>query len=197
MKTLMTAMCALLMFFSPAFAQSESIRQDLNATLKQVTDLLASSDQIVARLRETAKRGPAEAQHDLADAATALGRLADRLQDQGDIMGELRAIERAAQAHRDRVAALPKGTISEAARSAVLPKWNAILQEAENARAKIATVRDKILGALTELRTRQIDLSEEILVGSYGEALKSLNHWLDDVQRLMEKLRRSIGAPGV
>jgi hypothetical protein len=148
-------------------------------------------------LRDTAKKGPVEAQLEATKAGTALGQLADRLQDEGDIMSQLRAIKNAAQVHRDRVQALAKGTISETDRTAVLTKWTALLQQADRAQAKVMTMRDKLLGALTELRERQVGISEELLVGSYEDAVKSLNQWLDELEKLINDLRASIGVSGV
>jgi hypothetical protein len=59
------------------------------------------------------------------------------------------------------------------------------------------TMRDKLLGALTELRERQVGISEELLVGSYEDAVKSLNQWLDELEKLINDLRASIGVSGV
>jgi hypothetical protein len=182
----------------PVFAQSgDPIQQDLAGVLKALSEQLTHADQLVARLRDTAKKGPVEAQLEVTKAGTALGQLADRLQDEGDIMSQLRAIKNAAQVHRDRVQALAKGTISEADRTAVLAKWTALLQQADRAQAKVMTMRDKLLGALTELRERQVGVSEELLVGSYEDAVKSLNQWLDELEKLINDLRASIGTPGV
>jgi hypothetical protein len=125
-----------------------------------------------------------------------LGQLADRLQDEGDIMSQLRAVKNAAGVHRDRVQTIPKGNISEGDRTAVLAKWNSILQQADRAQAKVLTMRDKLLGAITELRVRQIGVSELLLAGSYEDAVKSLNAWLNELEKLINDLRVSIG-PGV
>ena len=175
LKSVIVAMAFLVSLISPAFAQSgDPIQQDLAEVLKSLGEQLTRADQLVVRLRDTAKKGPVEAQLEVTKAATTLGQLADRLQDEGDIMSQLRAIKNAAQVHRDRVQALAKGTISEADRTAVLTKWNALLQQADRARAKVLTMRDKLLGAITELRVRQIGISEELLAGSYEDAVKSL-----------------------
>jgi hypothetical protein len=123
--------------------------------------------------------------------------LADRLQDEGDILSQLRAVKNAAAVHRDRVQDIPKGNISEADRTAVLAKWNAILQQADRAQAKVLNMRDKLLGAITELRVRQVGISEQLLAGSYEDAVKSLNQWLDELEKLINDLRASITAPGV
>ncbi len=182
---------------SPAFAESDPIQQDLAGVLKALSDQITRADQLVARLRDTAKKGPVEAQVEVTKAATALGQLADRLQDEGDIMSQLRAIKNAAQVHRDRVQAISKGNISEADRTAVLAKWNALLQQADRAQAKILNMRDKLLGAITELRVRQVGISEQLLAGSYEDAVRSLNQWLDELEKLINDLRASIGVPGV
>jgi molybdopterin converting factor small subunit len=181
----------------PAFAEADPIQQDLAGVLKALGEQLTRADQLVAQLRDTAKKGPVEAQLEITKAGTALGQLADRLQDEGDIMSRLRAIKNAAQVHRDRVQALAKGMISEADRTAVLTKWNALLQQADGAQAKVMTMRDKLLGALTELQERQVGISEELLVGSYEYAVKSLNQWLDELEKLINDLRASIGVSGV
>ena len=197
MKSVIAAMGFLVSLISPAFAQSDPIQQDLAEVLKALSEQLIRADQLVARLRDTAKKGPVEAQLEVTKAATTLGQLADRLQDEGDIMSQLRAIKNAAQVHRDRVQALAKGTISEADRTAVLTKWNALLQQTDRAKAKVMTMRDKLLGAITELRVRQVGISEELLAGSYEDAVKSLNQWLDELEKLINDLRASIGVPGV
>ena len=180
----------------PVFAQ-ETTQQDLAGVLKSLSQQLSRADQLVVQLRDTAKKGPVEAQLEVTKAGTELAQLADRLQDNGDIMSELRAVKKAAQVHRERVQALAKGTISEADRTAVLTKWNALLQEADRAQAKVMTMRDRLLGALSELRERQVGISEELLVGSYQDAVKSLNQWLDELEKLIKDLRVSIGVSGV
>jgi len=172
LKSVIVAIGFLVSLISPVFAQSDPIQQDLAGVLKSLGEQLTRADQLVVRLRDTA--GPVEAQLEVTKAATVLGQLADRLQDEGDIMSQLRAIKNAAQVHCDRVQALAKGTISEADRTAVLTKWNALLQQADRARAKVLTMRDKLLGAITELRVRQVGISEELLAGSYEDAVKSL-----------------------
>jgi len=197
LKSVIVAMAFLVSLISPVFAQSDPIQQDLAGVLKSRGEQLTRADQLVVRLRDTAKKGPVEAQLEVTKAATALGQLADRLQDEGDIMSQLRAIKNAAQVHRDRVEALAKGTISEADRTAVLTKWNALLQQADRAKAKVLTMRDKLLGAITELRVRQVGISEELLAGSYEDAVKSLNQWLDELEKLINDLRASISVPGV
>ena len=150
-----------------------------------------------SRLRDTAKKGPIEAQLEITKAATSLGQLADRLGDQGDILSQLRAVRNTAQVHRDRVQAIPKSGIAEGDRTAVLTKWNSILQQADRAQAKVLTMRDKLLGAITELRVRQVGISEELLAGSYEDAVRSLNQWLDELEKLINDLRASTTAPGV
>ena len=198
MKSVIAAIGFLVSLISPAFAQSgDPIQQDLAGVLKSLGEQLTRADQLVVRLRDTAKKGPVEAQLEVTKAATTLGQLADRLQDEGDIMSQLRAIKNAAQIHRDRVQAIPKGNISEGDRTAVLTKWNALLQQADRAKAKVMTMRDKLLGAITELRVRQVGISEELLAGSYEDAVKSLNQWLDELERLINDLRTSISVPGV
>jgi len=197
LKSVIVAMAFLVSLISPVFAQSDPIQQDLAGVLKSLGEQLTRADQLVVRLRDTAKKGPVEAQLEVTKAATALGQLADRLQDEGDIMSQLRAIKNAAQVHRDRVQALAKGTISEADRTAVLTKWNALLQQTDRAKAKVMTMRDKLLGAITELRVRQVGISEELLAGSYEDAVKSLNQWLDELEKLINDLRASISVPGV
>ena len=198
MKSVIAAVGFLVSLISPAFAQSgDPIQQDLAGVLKSLGEQLTRADQLVVRLRDTAKKGPVEAQLEVTKAATVLGQLADRLQDEGDIMSQLRAIKNAAQVHCDRVQALAKGTISEADRTAVLTKWNALLQQADRAKAKVMTMRDKLLGAITELRVRQVGISEELLAGSYEDAVKSLNQWLDELEKLINDLRASISVPGV
>ncbi len=166
MKSVIVAMGFLVSLISPVFAQSDPIQQDLSGVLKALSEQLTHADQLVARLRDTAKKGPVEAQLEVTKAATVLGQLADRLQDEGDIMSQLRAIKNAAQVHRDRVQAIPKGNISEGDRTAVLTKWNALLQQADRAQAKVLTMRDKLLGAITELRVRQVGISDTLLHGS-------------------------------
>ena len=198
MKSVIAAIGFLVSLISPAFAQSgDPIQQDLAGVLKSLGEQLTRADQLVVRLRDTVKKGPVEAQLEVTKAATALGQLADRLQDEGDIISQLRAIKNAAQVHRDRVQALAKGTISGADRTAVLTKWNALLQQADRAKAKVLTMRDKLLGAITELRVRQVGISEELLAGSYEDAVKSLNQWLDELEKLINDLRASISVPGV
>ena len=152
---------------------------------------------MVVHLRDTAKKGPVEAQLEVAKTAQSLGQLADRLQDEGDILSQLRAVKNAATVHRDRVQDIPKGNISEADRTVVLAKWNSILQQADRAQAKVLNMRDKLLGAITELRVRQVGISEQLLAGSYEDAVKSLNQWLDELEKLINDLRTSITAPGV
>ena len=197
MISVIVAMAFLVSLTSPVFAQSDPIQQDLAGVLKSLGEQLTRADQLVVRLRYTAKKGPVEAQLEVTKAATTLGQLADRLQDEGDIMSQLRAIKNAAQIHRDRVQALAKGTISEADRTAVLTKWNALLQQTDRAKAKVMTMRDKLLGAITELRVRQVGISEELLAGSYEDAVKSLNQWLDELEKLINDMRASISVPGV
>ena len=197
LKSVIAAIGFLVSLISPVFAQSDPIQQDLAGVLKSLGEQLTRADQLVVRLRDTAKKGPVEAQLEVTKAATALGQLADRLQDEGDIMSQLRAIKNAARVHRDRVQALAKGTISEADRTAVLTKWNALLQQTDRAKAKVMTMRDKLLGAITELRVRQVGISEELLAGSYEDAVKSLNQWLDELEKLINDLRASISVPGV
>jgi uncharacterized protein (DUF885 family) len=198
LKSLIVTIGFLASLISPVFAQSgDPIQQDLAGVLKALSEQLTRADQLVVRLRDTAKKGPVEAQLEVTKAATTLGQLADRLQDEGDIMSQLRAIKNAAQVHRDRVQAIPKGNISEADRTAVLTKWNALLQQADRAQAKVLTMRDKLLGAITELRVRQVGISEELLAGSYEDAVKSLNQWLDELEKLINDLRASISVPGV
>jgi hypothetical protein len=187
----------LLTLISPAFGQSPSIQQQLSTTLKALSAELARADQVVAQAREVTKKRPAEAQLEITKLATVLGQLADRLQDQGDVMGTLRALASAAQVNRDRVAHLPKGTISEVDRSNVLRRWTAILQQVDAGEARVKAIREKILGAISELRIRQVGLSEEILAGSYESAIKALNHWLNELQQTIDHLRASIGTPGV
>jgi hypothetical protein len=99
--------------------------------------------------------------------------------------------------HRDRVQAISNGSIAEGDRTAVLAKWNSILQQADRARAKVLTMRDKLLEAITDLRVRQVGISEELLAGSYEGAVKSLNQWLDELEKLINDLRASTTAAGV
>ena len=197
MKSIIVALGFLASLTSSVFAQSNAIQQDLAAVLKALGEQITQADQLVAQLRETAKKGPVEAQLEITKAAASLGQLADRLQDEGDILSQLRAVKNAAQVHRDRVQAIPNGGISEADRTAVLAKWNSILQQADRAQAKVLTMRDKLLGAITELRVRQVGISEELLAGSYEDAVKSLNQWLDDLEKLINDLRASISVAGV
>ncbi len=186
----------LILTAAPAFAQTDPVQQDLAGVLKALSDQITRADELVVKLRDTSKRGPVEAQLEVAKTAKSLGQLADRLQDQGDILSELRAVKNAATAHRDRVQGIPNGQISEGDRSVVIAKWNSVLQQADRAQAKVLTMRDKLLGAITELRVRQVGISEELLAGSYEDAVRSLNQWLDDLDKLVNDMRVSIG-PGV
>jgi uncharacterized coiled-coil protein SlyX len=197
MKSPLAAIGLLLMFFSPAFAQSPSIQQQLAATLKALSAQLAQADTVVAGMHDARKKGSVEAQLEVTKVATALGELADRLQDQGDVMGELQEFRAAAQANQGRVAHLEKGTISEVDRTNVLRTWTKILEQVDAAQVRVKTIRDKILAAITELRRRQVGLSEEILAGSYEDAIKSLNEWLGDLQKTIDQLRASVAVPGV
>jgi uncharacterized protein (DUF885 family) len=181
---------------SPALAQTDPAQQDLASVLKALSEQITKADQVVARLRDTAKKGPVEAQLEITKAATFLGQLADRLGDQGDILSQLRAVKNTAQVHRNRVQAIPKGEIGEGDRTAVLNKWNSILQQVDRAQAKVLTMRDKLLGAITELRVRQVGISEELLAGSYEDAVRSLNQWLDELEKLINDLRASITPAG-
>ena len=196
-KPVVIALGLLVCLISPVLAQSDPIQQDLASVLKALSEQITRADQLVAHLRDTAKKGPVEAQLEVAKTAQSLGQLADRLQDEGDILSQLRAVKNAAAVHRDRVQDIPKGNISEADRTAVLAKWNAILQQADRAQAKVLNMRDKLLGAITELRVRQVGISEQLLAGSYDDAVKSLNQWLDELEKLINDLRASITAPGV
>jgi hypothetical protein len=196
-KPVVIALGLLVSLISPVLAQSDPIQQDLAGVLKALSEQITRADQLVAHLRDTAKKGPVEAQLEVAKTAQSLGQLADRLQDEGDILSQLRAVKNAAAVHRDRVQDIPKGNISEADRTAVLAKWNAILQQADRAQAKVLNMRDKLLGAITELRVRQVGISEQLLAGSYEDAVKSLNQWLDELEKLINDLRASITAPGV
>jgi hypothetical protein len=191
------AMGFVISLISPALAQTDPVQQDLAGVLKALSEQITRADQVVARLRDTAKKGPVEAQLEITKAATSLGQLADRLQDDGDILSQLRAVKNTAQVHRDRVQAIPNGGIAEGDRTAVLAKWNSILQQADRAQAKVLTMRDKLLGAITELRVRQVGISEELLAGSYEDAVKSLNQWLDELEKLINDLRASTTAAGV
>jgi hypothetical protein len=191
------AMGFVISLISPALAQTDPVQQDLAGVLKALSEQITRADQVVARLRDTAKKGPVEAQLEITKAATSLGQLADRLQDDGDILSQLRAVKNTAQVHRDRVQAIPNGGIAEGDRTAVLGKWNSILQQADRAQAKVLTMRDKLLGAITELRVRQVGISEELLAGSYEDAVKSLNQWLDELEKLINDLRASTTAAGV
>jgi hypothetical protein len=47
---------------SPAFAESDPIQQDLAGVLNSLSEQITRADQLVARLRDTAKKGPVEAQ---------------------------------------------------------------------------------------------------------------------------------------
>jgi hypothetical protein len=196
-KPVVIALGLLVSLISPVLAQSDPIQQDLASALKALSEQITRADQLVAHLRDTARKGPVEAQLEVAKTAQSLGQLADRLQDEGDILSQLRAVKNAAAVHRDRVQDIPKGNISEADRTAVLAKWNAILQQADRAQAKVLNMRDKLLGAITELRVRQVGISEQLLAGSYEDAVKSLNQWLDELEKLINDLRASITAPGV
>jgi len=187
---------AIILICPAAFAQTGPIQQDLAGVLKTLSEQITRADELVVKLRDTAKKGPVEAQLEVAKTAKSLGQLADRLQDEGDILSQLRAVKNAATVHRDRVQGIPNGQISEGDRSAVLSKWNSVLQQADRAQAKVLTMRDKLLGAITELRVRQVGISEELLAGSYEDAVKSLNQWLDDLDKLINDLKVSIG-PGV
>ena len=197
MKSIILAIGFLVSLTSSVLAQSNAIQQDLAAVLKALGEQITQADQLVIQLRDTAKKGPVEAQLEITKAAASLGQLADRLQDEGDILSQLRAVKNAAQVHRDRVAAIPNGGISEADRTAVLAMWNSFLQQADRAQAKVLTMRDKLLGAITELRVRQVGISEELLAGSYEDAVKSLNQWLDELEKLINDLRASISVAGV
>jgi hypothetical protein len=196
-KPVVIALGLLVYLISPVLAQSDPIQQDLASVLKALSEQITRADQLVAHLRDTAKKGPVEAQLEVAKTAQSLGQLADRLQDEGDILSQLRAVKNAAAVHRDRVQDIPKGNISEADRTAVLAKWNSILQQADRAQDKVLNMRDKLLGAITELRVRQVGISEQLLAGSYEDAVKSLNQWLDELEKLINDLRASITAPGV
>src|SRR6266403_1859896 len=195
-KPVTIALGLLVSLISPVFAQTGPIQQDLAGVLKTLSEQITRADELVVKLRDTAKKGPVEAQLEVAKTAKSLGQLADRLQDEGDILSQLRAVKNAATVHRDRVQGIPNGQISEGDRSVVLAKWNSVLQQADRAQAKVLTMRDKLLGAITELRVRQVGISEELLAGSYEDAVKSLNQWLDDLDKLINDLRVSIG-PGV
>jgi hypothetical protein len=196
-KPVVIALGLLVSLISPVLAQSDPIQQDLAGVLKALSEQITRADQLVAHLRDTAKKGPVEAQLEVAKTAQSLGQLADRLQNEGDILSQLRAVKNAAAVHRDRVQDIPKGNISEADRTAVLAKWNSILQQADRAQDKVLNMRDKLLGAITELRVRQVGISEQLLAGSYEDAVKSLNQWLDELEKLINDLRASITAPGV
>jgi hypothetical protein len=94
-KSVIVAMGFLVSLISPVFAQSgDPIQQDLAGVLKALSEQISRADLLVARLRDTAKKGPVEAQLEVTKAATALGQLADRLQDEGDVMSQLRAIKK-------------------------------------------------------------------------------------------------------
>ena len=196
-KSVIIALGLLVSLTSPVFAQSDPIQQDLAGVLKALSEQITRADQLVAHLRDTAKKGPVEAQLEVAKTAQSLGQLADRLQDEGDILSQLRAVKNAATIHRDRVQDIPNGNISEADRTAVLSKWNSTLQQADRAQAKVLTMRDKLLGAITELRVRQVGISEQLLAGGYEDAVKSFNQWLDELEKLINDLRASVAAPGV
>ena len=47
---------------SPALAQTDPVQQDLAGVLKALSEQITRADQVVARLRDTAKKGPVEAQ---------------------------------------------------------------------------------------------------------------------------------------
>ena len=79
MKSVIVAIGFLVSLISPVFAQSDPIQQDLAGVLKSLGEQLTRADQLVVRLRDTAKKGPVEAQLEVTKAATALGQLADRL----------------------------------------------------------------------------------------------------------------------
>jgi hypothetical protein len=196
-ESVIIALGLLVSLTSPVFAQSDPIQQDLAGVLKALSEQISRADELVVKLRETAKRGPVEAQLEVAKTAKSLGQLADRLQDEGDILSQLRAVKNAAAIHRDRVQDIPNGNISEADRTAVLSKWNSTLQQADRAQAKVLTMRDKLLGAITELRVRQVGISEQLLAGGYEDAVKSLNQWLDELEKLINDFRASVAAPGV
>jgi uncharacterized protein (DUF885 family) len=166
-KSVILTLGLLVHLISPALAQSDPIQQDLAGVLKALSEQITRADQLVAHLRDTAKKGPVEAQLEVAKTAQSLGQLADRLQDEGDILSQLRAVKNAATVHRDRVQDIPRGNISEGDRTVVLAKWNSILHQADRAQAKVLNMRDKLLGAITELRVRQVGISEQF-VNTHG-----------------------------
>jgi chromosome segregation ATPase len=196
-----SSLAIMLVLSSPALGtdQPTPIGPQLTTVLQNLTDQLNRANAVVELLRQTAKEGPEQAQRQVESTSKALGDLADRLRDDGEILAQLRALRSAAEAHRARVERMQG--ISEQARSEVLSRWTSLLQQIDTTQSAVDAMRDKILSLLGELRRVQVDVAEFVLVGSYEDALKAVNDWLKDLGQSVDQMRATIKAivpgPGV
>src|SRR5690349_8777380 len=87
---LATALC----LGSPALSAdtTRAAAPQLENVLKTLADQLSRADAIANQLRDTARKGPEEAKQQVERASQALGDIADRLRDDGDLLMQLDAL---------------------------------------------------------------------------------------------------------
>lgn len=179
----------------PTLAPDTSIKGELDAVFGQLNQQLKQVEGLLGFLKTTQAKNPQELAKQVQTSALELSSLIDRLQQNGDIGGQLAAVRNAAAAHFKRIQDLPKGSLNEADRTSLATTWSSILQNADKAKATMDTMRERLGAALTKLRMRSIAIGELTLAAQYAQAIDAFNRWLGELNSTVEDLHRVLGEP--
>ena len=171
------------------------VKSELDKVFTELGDQVQRADTLLKQLRETANRKPEDVVQQIQTSTMVLSGLVDRLQQSGDIAGQLGAVRNAAAQHLKRVQELPKGMIDEEDRTKIISAWSGVLQSADNAQANMATMRDSLMAALTRLRMRSMAIGEMMLANQYQQVIDSFNRWIGELKSTVDSLHQIIGTP--
>ena len=171
------------------------VKSELDKVFTELGDQVQRADTLLKQLRDTANRKPEDVVQQIQTSTMVLSGLVDRLQQSGDIAGQLGAVRNAAAQHLKRVQELPKGMIDEEDRTKIISAWSGVLQSADNAQANMATMRDSLLAALTRLRMRSMAIGEMMLANQYQQVIDSFNRWIGELKNTVDSLHQIIGTP--
>lgn len=180
---------------TPTLPADAPVKTELDKVFTQLGDQVQRADTLLKQLRETEKQTPANVEQQIQTSTMVLSGLVDRLQQSGDIAGQLGAVRNAAAAHLKRVEELPKGSIDEEDRTKIISAWKNVLQGADNAQSNMATMRDSLMAALQRLRMRSMAIGELMLAAQYQQVIDSFNHWIGDLKSTVDSLHQLIGTP--
>ncbi len=180
---------------TPTLPADAPVKTELDKVFTQLGDQVSKADTLLKQLRETANRKPEDVVKQIQTSTMVLSGLVDRLQQSGDIAGQLGAVRNAAAAHLKRVEELPKGSIDEEDRTKIISAWKNVLQGADNAQANMATMRDSLMAALQRLRMRSMAIGELMLANQYQQVIDSFNRWIGDLKNTVDSLHQLIGTP--